>query len=147
MIVKNINALLVVPTNPTYFGQVTFSNTTAPITLSGASTMKKAVKTAKKAISLTADNQNVDVSDTAFLSLSSNDGTATNRTFLLNQGTDGQQLIIEWTGTNQGEIIDDSANSDAGNVRLSATWPPTQYDTLQLINNGTNWIKVSHSAN
>ena len=44
------------------------------------------------------------------------------------------------------ELADDSA-SGVGAVRLSAVWLPTQYDTLTLMFNGTDWIEISRSAN
>lgn len=99
-------------------------------------------------VSLTADNQVVTVSDRSYIRLSSNNGTAGNRTFVLTQSTrDGHILVLEWTGTNAGELVDDSAQNGGGNHRLSATWTPTQYDTLTLISNGTDWVELARSAN
>jgi len=99
-------------------------------------------------VSLTADNQVVSAADRSFISLSSDDGTASNRTFVLTQSTSaGQVLTIEWTGTNAGELVDDSAQSGAGNHRLSATWTPTQHDTISFISNGTDWLETSRSTN
>lgn len=107
-----------------------------------------AVSYAKSTISLTADNQVVSTSNISYISLSSDNATATNRTFVLTQSTvAGQQLILEWTGTNAGELIDDSAQNGGGNHRLSATWTPTQYDTLHLVSNGTDWIELGRSTN
>ncbi len=99
-------------------------------------------------VALTADNQVVTVGDRSYIRLSSDNATAANRTFVLAQGAGaGHGLTLEWTGTNAGELVDDSAVSGGGNHRLSATWTPTQYDTLQLIWNGTDWIETSRSVN
>lgn len=100
------------------------------------------------AVSLTADNQVVSTTNRSYIRLSSDNGTAGNRTFVLTPGTyDGQVLELEWTGTNAGEIADDSSNTGGGNNRLSATWTPTQYDTLFLRFNGTDWVQRGLSAN
>lgn len=95
-------------------------------------------------VSLTADNQAVTVGDRSHIVLSSDDATATNRTFTLSNGLgDGQVLVLEWSGTNAAEIV------AATNIKLSATWTPTQYDTLSLIwsTNATAWLETSRSAN
>ena len=80
--------------------------------------------------------------------LSFDDGTPANRTFVLNQGDSaGHKLVLEWTGANAGELLDDSAVDGGGNHRLSADWTPTQYDTLKLHWNGTDWIETGRSTN
>jgi hypothetical protein len=107
-----------------------------------------AMAAAETAVTLTADNQSVSTSARSYIRLQSDNGTAGNRTFVLTQGSyTGQLLAIEWVGTNAGELVDDSAQSVAGNHRLLATWTPTQYDTLSLIFNGTDWIERGRSAN
>lgn len=98
-------------------------------------------------VSLAADNQSVSTLAVSYIRLDSNNGTAGNRTFVLNQGATGQQLIIEWVGTNAGELVDDSAQTGAGNHRLNGTWTPTQYDVLSLVFNGTDWVERSRSTN
>lgn len=98
-------------------------------------------------VNLTADNQVVTVGDRSYIRLSSNNATATNRTFVLTRSTrDGHVLVLEWTGTNAGELVDDSAQNGGGNHRLAGTWTPTQYDTLTLISNGTDWCEISRAA-
>lgn len=102
------------------------------------------LKSSGSATSLTADNQAVTVGDRSHIFLSSNDATATNRTFTLSNGsTDGQLLILAWKGTNAGEIV------AATNAKLSATWTPTQYDTLTLMwsTDAAAWLEISRSAN
>jgi hypothetical protein len=104
--------------------------------------------TARSTVSLTADNQVVTVTNLSYIALSSNNATATNRTFVLSQGSvAGHRLTLEWVGTNAGELVDDSAVSGGGNHRLSATWTPTQYDTIELIWNGTDWLELNRSTN
>lgn len=103
---------------------------------------------ASTAVTLTADNQSVSTAARSYIRLQSDNGTAGNRTFVLTQGSyTGQLVDIEWVGTNAGEVVDDSAQTGAGNHRLSATWTPTQYDVLSLRFNGTDWVERSRSAN
>lgn len=79
--------------------------------------------------------------------VSSNAAVATARTFVLTQcRASGQVLFLSWEGTNAGELADDGA-AGAGATRLSAIWTPTQYDTLQLICNGTDWIELTRAVN
>ena len=101
----------------------------------------------RNAVSLIADNQVVDPSGLAYIALSSDNATAANRTIVLKSGVVGQRLLLEWVGTNAGELVDDAALSDAGNVRLASTWTPTQYDTISLMFNGTDWIETGRSTN
>jgi len=93
---------------------------------------------------LTADNQAITVGNRSHIVISSNNATATNRTFTLSNGLrDGQMLILEWSGTNAGEMV------AATNRKLSATWTPTQYDTISLIwsDNASAWLELCRSAN
>ncbi len=107
-----------------------------------------ALGSAPVSVSLTADNASVSTAARSYIRLSSDNVTAANRTFVLTQGSfAGQQLTLEWVGTNAGELVDDSAQTGAGNHRLSATWTPTQYDTLGLVFNGTDWVEARRSAN
>lgn len=99
-----------------------------------------------ESVSLTADGQTVTPTKSC-INLSSNDATAGNRTFKLAQATAGTRLTIMWSGTNAGELLDDSAQGTAGNHRMSGDWTPTQYDTIDFISNGTDWHERSRSAN
>ncbi len=98
-------------------------------------------------VTLTADNQEVfDPLNSSYIRIQSDNGTAGNRTFVLSPGSfSGQELTLEWIGANAGELVDDAALTSGGNIRLSATWTPTQYGTLDLQFNGTDWIEVSRS--
>lgn len=117
------------------------------ITPEGLTTLGASANAAA-AVTLTADNQVLNTTTNSYVRLQSDNATAANRTFVLTQGTfTGQWLTIEWVGTLAGELVDDSAQNGAGNHRLSATWTPTQYDTLSLLFNGTDWIERGRSAN
>lgn len=107
-----------------------------------------ATRSSGSIVNLTADNQTVTVGDRSYIRLASDSAVAGDRTFILTQSTrDGHRLVLEWTGTNAAELVDDSAQSGGGNHRLSATWTPTQYDTLELISNGTDWVEITRSTN
>lgn len=96
---------------------------------------------------LLGDNETLSVNNTSYKAISSDNATASNRTFILSAGDrPGHIVVLEWVGTNAGELIDDSAAA-SGNHRLSATWTPTQYDTLTLIWNGTDWLEICRSTN
>lgn len=104
----------------------------------------KALVTLSAAVALTADNQAVVTLNRSFITLTSDDATATNRTFTLDAGVAGQRLTLMWNdATNAGELV------DTGNAKLSATWTNSgsQYNTLSLICDGTNWIELCRSAN
>lgn len=109
-----------------------------------------AIAHAPVSVNLTADNQSISCTNRSYIKLSSDNGTAGNRTFVLT-GTvaamSGQVITLEWTGTNAGELADDGALTGGGNVRLSAVWTPTQYDTLSLRFNGTDLVEESRSTN
>lgn len=105
------------------------------------------LKLVRTQVSLIADDQPIDVALLSHIALSSDNATSTNRNFVLNQGLSGQILILEWEGTNAGRIDDNSANSDNGNVRLSADWVPTEFDTIVLLSNGVDWIEICRSTN
>lgn len=131
--------------NNAFGGLVSLNKTTAPAV---SCDISGAVAYSKSTVSLTADNQAIVTANISYISLSSNNATASNRDFVLNQSTvAGQILVLEWTGTNAGQMIDDVAQGGGGNTRLSANWVPTQYDTLTLISNGTDWIEISRSTN
>ncbi len=96
-----------------------------------------------KAVALTADNQAVSPVGTGFIQLTSDNATATNRTFTLTASAlVGHTITLESTdATNVCEIADTSLQ------QLSATWTCAQYDTLTLISDGTRWIEVTRADN
>jgi len=99
-------------------------------------------------VSLTADNQAVNPKLSRYIKLSSDNVTAANRTFTIVTGylKPGDVILLEWTGTNAGELVDDAAMS-SGNARLASTWTPTQYDTITLEFNGTDLVERGRSTN
>lgn len=105
----------------------------------------KSLSTAGSTVALTADNQSVTTNTTSFILLTSDNVTATNRTFVLSDGNNsGQRLTLMWNdATNAGEL------ADTGNCKLSAIWTLSgnQYYTLNLIWDGTNWVEIGRSNN
>jgi hypothetical protein len=100
-------------------------------------------------VNLTGDNQIVTVGNSSFIKLSSNNATATNRTFCLTAGTTGQILVLEVI-LNKAEL-QNNANpcGGAGTTPLiaAATWTPDASDIMELIYDGTNWLQISRAAN
>jgi hypothetical protein len=123
----------IVATDPTADRTVTVPNATGTVALSQAST----------AVALAGDNQAVTPGAASVIQLSSDDATATNRTFTLS-ATDaitGQIYVIIAPAANACEI------ADTGIQVLSAAWSPNASDTLTLLFNGTNFIELARSAN
>lgn len=118
------------------------------ISVSGRFDVGAGINIAPNTVSLTADDQAVTTTGKAFIQLSSDNSTATNRTFTLGVPVAGQILVLQWThATNRGELVDDSSDG-LGNVRLNGTWSPDQNDTLSLIGTGSgDWIETARSAN
>lgn len=102
-----------------------------------------------EAVNLVADNQVVQPLGRTRIALSSDNSTAANRTFVLRGGANAstnQVLVLEWTDTDAGELVDDSACNGSGNHRLNGTWTPSQYDTIILRFNGTDWIELGRGS-
>lgn len=120
-------------TDPTADRTVTIPDATGTVSLAQAST----------AVSLTADNQAVTPGSTTVIQLSSDDATATNRTFTLSAtgAITGATYRFIGPATNQCEI------AATGIQKLSATWSPTTSDTLTLLFDGTNFLELSRSNN
>ena len=96
-------------------------------------------------VSLNADGIVVNPLKNPFIRISSNNTTASNRTFTLVNGyVQGQQLsLVLVTGAS---TTCELANS--GNVALTAAWTPLQNEmlSLQWDANQAKWIEVSRSA-
>lgn len=101
---------------------------------------------------ITSDNQTLTVNNTSHLRLTSDNGTAANRDFILGDGRrSGQLLWIEWVGdsaTAQGELPNNTANNVRLNPALGA-WTIDNtagktYSNILLIwdNTDGNWIEV-----
>lgn len=93
-------------------------------------------------VTLTADNQFVNVQGFPLLLLYSNNTTAANRTFTLSPGNyQGHRLniIFESGSSNTCQL----ANS--GNVKLAAVWEPVQYQAIELYYDGTYWVEIGRT--
>jgi hypothetical protein len=120
-------------TDPTADRTITVPNASGTVTLAQASTTT----------ALTADNQAVTPGSNTRLQLTSDDATATNRTFTLSAtgAITGQIYILIGPATNQCEI------ADTGIQVLSATWSPTTGDSLTLLFDGTSFIELARANN
>jgi len=96
-----------------------------------------------KEVSLVADNTRVDCGGISLLKLSSNSATATDRTFILNYSNlAGHALTLYFvSGSSYSCEL-----ADSGTVKLQGAWTPLQYDTLQLVSDGTVWVEVARSS-
>jgi len=95
-------------------------------------------------INLTGDNTILTTTGRSLIRLSSDSGTATSRTFTLGAGSaQGQVLVLEWTGTNAGELLNNTGTAAA---RINGDWRPAQYDSLTLVYNGADWIELSRRS-
>jgi len=95
-------------------------------------------------VNLTADNTQLDVSDTSFIEISSDDAVAANRTFNFGGGTyvEGHEVTMCWTGANAGELL------DVSNHKLSAAWIPGDHDCItQIYRSGDGWLETGRSDN
>jgi hypothetical protein len=88
---------------------------------------------------LTADNTVIDPAGKSLIYVGSDNTTASNRTFtVLPNGLQGYLLTLcFYTGSSTTAEL-----ADSGTMRLQAAWTPTQYDTLVLMSDGTNWLEV-----
>ncbi|MBK8547731.1 MAG: hypothetical protein IPL63_10215 [Saprospiraceae bacterium] len=97
-------------------------------------------------VSVTSNDQIVNVGSGSYLKLSSNSTTATDRTIILSDGlTAGQILMIESTstGANVFEILDGAGS----NTNTTGTITMTSGDMIQLLWNGSDWLQVSYANN
>lgn len=91
---------------------------------------------------LSADGQVVNPNRGQLCFLSSDNTTATNRTFTLLNGTwKGQQFVINF---NVGSSFTADLQS-GGNVQLAEAWQPLQYEILTLNWDGTQWCEAGRS--
>lgn len=97
---------------------------------------------------LLADNAAVEVGAREYIRLQSDSASVGTRTFTLTAGNKcGQLLLLEWVGSNVGNLVNGAALSgSSGNVRLSADWEPAEYDTLLLTYNGLDWVEAGREG-
>ena len=92
---------------------------------------------------LSADNMVINPNKGSLLFLSSDNTTATNRTFTLLNGTwKGQKLTINF---NVGSSYTCDLQS-AGNVTLVEAWQPVQYEILEIMWDGVEWCEIARSV-
>lgn len=115
----------------------------ADVALFGQTTSDTQLAGIVKAVALTADNQAVTATGTGFIQLTSDNSTATNRTFTLTASSlVGHTVTLESTdATNVCELADTATQQIAG------TWTCAQYDTITLISDGTRWIEIGRTDN
>lgn len=123
----------IAPSDVTADRTITTPNASGTVTLAQASTTT----------ALTADNQAVTPGHNTRIQLTSDNATATNRTFTLSAtgAITGQIYVLIGPDTNQCEI------AATGIQKLSATWSPTTSDTLTLLFDGTNFLELARSNN
>lgn len=91
---------------------------------------------------ITADNTAIPTQGTALLALSSDSATASARTFTLAASSlIGHQLTLTFTSGSSTtcQLL------NTGATKLSADWTPTQYQSLMLMSDGTNWLEIGRS--
>jgi hypothetical protein len=120
-------------TDPTADRTITVPNASGTVTLAQASTTT----------ALTADDQAVTPGSNTRLQLTSDNGTAANRTFTLSAtgAITGQIYVLIGPASNQCEL------ADTGIQKLSAAWSPGPTDTLTLLFDGTNFIELCRADN
>lgn len=97
-----------------------------------------------KVVLLVADNTQVDVTGVSLLLLSSDNTTAANRTFtLVASSLVGHRLNILFTvGSSMKAQL-----ADSGIQKLNGAWEPSaQYDMIELVSDGTNWVELSRNT-
>ncbi len=96
-----------------------------------------------KNVMLNADNLRIDCTGVSLLALSSDNTTATNRTFVLNASTlVGHCLTIQFVSA----ASSTAELADSGTAKLAAAWTPLQYDSLTLVSDGTSWVESSRTS-
>ena len=91
---------------------------------------------------LSADNQVINPNKGQLCYLSSDNTTATNRTFTLLDGQwSGQRFVLNF---NVGSSYTCDLQS-TGNVTLVEAWQPVQYEILELMWDGTEWCEMARS--
>lgn len=95
-------------------------------------------------VALIADNTVIDVSNYSAVKITSDNTTATNRTFTITNGVvTGQMLFL--TLVSAASTTADL--QDTGNVALSAAWQPTLDDSLTLVWQGSKWVELARADN
>jgi hypothetical protein len=112
---------------------------------SGATTISGAVNFKATIETLTTNNQTIMVGSKGYIRISSDNLNASERVINLSNGErTGQILILENpVGSGRWRLID----QNGVNVDLSSTHDFSQWDTIQLLWNGTAWLEINFSDN
>lgn len=97
-----------------------------------------------RTVTLAADNVVIPTDGVGLILLASDNTTATSRTFTLETSSAvGHTLTLVFTsGSSYTAQL-----ADTGTMKLQGgDWTPLQYDTLQLISDGTNWVETSRTV-
>lgn len=100
-------------------------------------------------VNLTAASTTLPVGGRISIVLSSNSAVAGARLIVLNSGVVfGQTLVLRWSGTNTGRLVDNTSIPDGGGfIRLTSNWDPTaDFETLVLYWTVVGWIELSRCA-
>lgn len=136
-------------TAPSYFaGSVGIGTLSPQATLDVNGSAAYAVAT----VSLTADNQLVTVTGRSIILLTSDNATATNRTYCIGAGATGQVITLVWNTANGGELIDGAQScGSAAAINMSSTLSTAAGsgidDFIQLMYTGSKWIEISSANN
>jgi hypothetical protein len=125
------------------------NSTNGATTINGTAYLNTTIIEEISDISLTSDNQVINVSDNTYLRLTSDSSIETSRTIRLSNGTAiGHLLMIECdegsSGTEGFEIIDEGT---IWNTNTSGSFIMNSGDTALFIWNGTDWLLVRRSDN
>lgn len=90
-------------------------------------------------VAVTADNQAVSAAGFGVILLTSDNATATNRTFTLTASAiAGHRVTLVLDDTDAVELV------DTGIQKLNGNWIPlARYASIELVSDGTNWIETS----
>jgi hypothetical protein len=97
-----------------------------------------------RSVTIAGDDVVVPTDGVGLILLASDSTTATDRTFTLQVSSEvGQQLTLVFTAGSSYTC----QLADTGTMKLQGgAWTPLQYDTLQLISDGTNWVELGRSV-
>lgn len=97
-----------------------------------------------RSVSLAGDDVVIPTDGVGLILLASDSTTAADRTFTLQVSSQvGQQITLVFTAGSSYTC----QLADTGTMKLQGgAWTPLQYDTLQVISDGTNWVELGRSV-
>ena len=103
----------------------------------------------QKSVTITADNQEVNVQRKSVVKINSDSAVLADRTFVLRKGKDKAQVVqlrCDVNGGNQAELVDDSNVAGAGKIKLSGNWVCSdKWDNLELQWSGNHWYETGRN--